>query len=485
MFPWKSTINFNKDNKRSVYLQIADSIISEILNGRIPKSYKMPGTRALAEELSLNRKTISLAYDELLAQGWLEIIPSKGTFVKKALPLVNSKPLPKSVQTKESHFVQSIKPLPFQANQELIKPANSIDDGIPDYRLAPIDLLLKTARSISKGHIGRNVMLNASSYGDPTLRSTLCQYLSTTRALNGEIDNILVTRGSQMAIYLLFSVLLRKGDKVIVGKLNYKYADQIVEHLGANLMRVPLNNEGLDIDEIEKICSKEKIRGIYISPHHHYPTTVTMPAENRMKLLELATKHNFVIIEDDYDYDYHYAGSPILPLASLDSTGSVVYIGSFSKILVPSIRMGYVFAHPTIINEITKLRRMIDKQGDPIMERSLAELIQENEVQRHLKKAVRAYKQRRDVFCQTLTTELGDIVNFNIPDGGMAIWATFTNGIVIRELVDKAEKNNLYLNIDPERTPHSCRFGFASMSESELTTNTDLLIKTIKAYFNS
>jgi GntR family transcriptional regulator/MocR family aminotransferase len=285
-----------------------------------------------------------------------------------------------------------------------------------------------------------------------------------------------------MAIYLLFMVLFKKGDQVIVGELNYRNADQLIEHSGATLVKVPIDKTGLNIESIEQACIERQIRAVYISPHHHYPTTVTMPAENRMKLLELSNQYNFAIIEDDYDYDYHYMGTPILPLASLDKTGNVIYIGSFSKILVPSIRIGYVYAHPKVVEEIAKLRRMIDKQGDPIKERALAELINDNEIQRCLKKAVVAYKNRRDVFCSTLKSELGNTIDFDIPDGGMAIWATFTNSIVISELVKKAEHNGLFLNIDPERTPHSSRLGFASMNEDELGTNLKLLVKTVRAY---
>lgn len=483
MLPWKSIIAISKKSPRAVYLQIADAIVDEILSGRVPQSHKMPGTRLLALELNLNRKTVATAYDELLAQGWLEIIPSRGTFVKKSLPVVTQQPIQIKLQNTPGRFIENLASLPFVANPERSQPKNCIDDGSPDYRLAPIDSLLKTARSISKGSIGRSVLLNSSSFGDITLRKILASYLSTTRALNGTEENILITRGSQMAIYLLSTTLFRPGDNVIVGKLNYKYADQIFEAQGVNLIKVPVNKSGLDINALEKVCSEKKVRAVYISPHHHYPTTVTMPAENRMKLLALANQHDFAIIEDDYDYDYHYSGSPILPLASLDKSGNVIYIGSFSKILVPSIRIGYVFAHPRVIGELAKLRRMIDKQGDPIMERSLAELIRENEVQRCLKKAVTAYKERRDSFCSSLSSGLGNLIEFDIPDGGMAIWATFAPGILIKDLVVQARKKGLTLNIDPERTPHSCRFGFASTNLGELQTNLALLIKTVKEFY--
>jgi GntR family transcriptional regulator / MocR family aminotransferase len=213
----------------------------------------MPGTRVLASELQLNRKTISLAYDELLAQGWIEVLPSTGTFIKQSLPVVNQLPVSNIELKQTGTFIENIGSLPFHPIPELVKPHNCIDDGAPDYRMAPIDALLKTPRSISKGRIGRSVLLNSSSFGDITLRRTLVNYLSTTRTLNGKEENIIKTRGSQMAIYLLFTILLKRGDQVIVGELNYKNADQIIEHTGAELVKVPIDETGLNIHAIEKV----------------------------------------------------------------------------------------------------------------------------------------------------------------------------------------------------------------------------------------
>lgn len=481
MLPWKSIISISKNRSRAIYLQVADAIIEEILKDRIPKGYKMPGGRVLSDALSLNRKTVTQAYDELLAQGWLEIIPSKGTFVKDNLPLMNYQKLEENPVKKNSDLINGLNILPFDENREYSKPQHVIDDGSPDYRFAPVDALYKSARYFTKGRIGKSILLNSSSYGELTLRETLQTYLSDTRALNGSIENIIITRGSQMALYLLFNVLLNKNDNVVVGNLNYYSANTIVKQVGGNLICVPVNNQGLDINAIEDICKKKPIKAVYITPHHHFPTTVIMPVNRRMQLLDLSMKYNFAIIEDDYDYDYHYSGSPILPLASLDKSGNVIYIGSFSKILVPSIRIGYMYAHSKIIQETAKLRRIIDKQGDPIIERALAHLLQENEIQRHLKKAVNAYKKRRDLFCNILKYEFSGHVNFDIPDGGMAIWAKFNAQLMIPELVRKAKKHNLYLNIDSQIIPSSCRLGFASTNEDEIIKNLDLLKKTLSS----
>lgn len=476
MLPWKSIIIINRTDHRPVYLQISDGIIAEIMRGRIKKGMKMPGSRSLAQLLTVNRKTILQAYDELMAQGWMEIIPTKGTFIKKSLPEIKQRPLDQR-STDEINKASSAKEF---SKYEIPRGLHVIDDGTPDYRLAPIDLLLKTARSVSKGNIGKSVLQGNHFFGESKLRNSLADYLSSTRAINGSADNILVTRGSQMAIYLSFATLLKKGDRVIVGELNYHSADKAIEASGGVLVKVPVTQAGLDINIIEKEAQRNKIKALYVTPHHQYPTTVTMPVENRMRLLALAEQYDFHIVEDDYDYDYHYERSPILPLASIDRNQRIIYIGSFSKIIVPSVRIGYMFASESIVQSCGQLRMLIDKLGDPILERALAEMLSNNEVDRFLKKAVNKYKIRRDLFCSTLRNALGQNVDFNVPDGGMAVWVTFKNA-KISDIIRQAEKLKLSLKIDTyEKTANACRFGFASMNTEEILTNTRLLIEAVK-----
>ncbi|UXX78735.1 PLP-dependent aminotransferase family protein [Reichenbachiella carrageenanivorans] len=473
MLPWKSIITLNRNELRPVYLQVSDAIINEIMKGRISKGLKMPGSRTLAQALEVNRKTILQAYDELMAQGWMEIIPAKGTFIKASLPEIKQQALG------QSSMVQTAKE-PTPSKYEISRGEHVIDDGTPDYRLAPIDLLLKTARSVSKGVIGKSVLLGNHYFGEATLRKNLAKHLSTTRAINGSSDNILITRGSQMAIYLAFAQLVSPGDLVIVGELNYHSADRAITAVGGQLVKVPITHKGLDLQAIEKEVKKKSIKALYVTPHHQYPTTVTMPVEERMQLLALAEQYNFYIVEDDYDYDYHYERSPILPLASIDQNSRIIYIGSFSKILVPSIRIGYMYADSTIIQSCGQRRMLIDKMGDPIIERALAELLANNEIDRSLKKAVIAYQARRDLFCGLLRKGLKEEVSFEIPVGGMAVWVTFKN-IKISALIASAQKHKLSLKIDLyEHTQNACRLGFASMNLKEVATNTALLIAAIQ-----
>ncbi|MGL1887815.1 MAG: PLP-dependent aminotransferase family protein [Reichenbachiella sp.] len=468
MLPWKTILKIDLHSNRAKYLQIADAITKEIIGQRIKSGNKLPSSRSLADLLGLNRKTVLQAYDELIAQGWIEIVPSKGSFVKQNLPIIR----PHELGSPTTHEID----IPTQKVHPPI--IGSINDGIPDYRITPLKSLYKTARSIASGPLAKSVMSGEHFSGEPHLKHSLIKYLSETRALNASMDKLMVTRGSQMAIFLALSYIINNGDHVIVGQLNYHTANKTIVALGGILSRVKVDESGLDIEQIETVCKSNKIKAIYISPHHHYPTTVTMPIENRLKLLELANHYNFYIIEDDYDYDYHYLGSPILPLASIDQAQKVIYIGSFSKIFAPSVRIGYMYAHPTIIENSINLRKLIDRRGDPIIERALSILIEENEIKRSIKKAVQAYKQRRDLFCSELNTQLGAHIEFKIPDGGMAIWASFVD-LDIDSLVKQCLSNGLSLDIDTYSGINSCRLGFTSMTDKEIVLNTSILSKSL------
>src|SRR6476660_9289967 len=225
----------------------------------------------------------------------------------------------------------------------------------------------------------------------------------------------MITRGSQMGLFLLSLVLFSRGDNILVGDTNYYYADRVFMNAGAKLVRIRVDESGIDVEAIEKVCKRKKIKAIYITSHHHYPTTVTLSAARRIKLLSLAEQYGFLIIEDDYDYDFHYQSSPILPLVSADTKGMVVYIGTLSKTIAPAIRTGYIIAPTNLILELCRVRQLMDTQGDPIMELALAEMFDEGSIKRHMRKALNEYHRRRDFLCSYLKEKLSGVIEFKVP----------------------------------------------------------------------
>ncbi len=475
MLPYQTLLPFDRQLPTSLSAQIANGLIGCIKQGLLPPAAPLPGTRLLAGLLTVHRQTVVVAYEELAAQGWIGQRPSKGAFVSSRLPEITPQPLTEqTVRRMANQTGYSFKKSPLLAIPVLRSGGlPGFDDGFPDVRLAPLDALARKYRTISQRGFQQHLLGYADTNGSPFLREQLSQYLRDSRGVPASAEHIFTTRGSVMAIYLLAQILLEAGDTVVVGETNYRTADLIFRERGADLRRVPVDNAGLDVDKLEQICQTRPVRLVYVTSHHHYPTTVTLRADRRMRLLQLAEQYDFVILEDDYDYDFHYASSPILPLASADTRGMVVYVGSLTKSIAPAFRLGYVVAPPDLVEELGYRRRIIDRQGDNLLEQAIAELFAEGDLYRHLKKAQRVYHQRRDVFCQLLREQLGHAIDVNTPNGGMAVWAHFDESINLPELAARCRQNGLYLNdgrfYSPDTGPSQyTRLGFASLTADEM-----------------
>jgi len=268
--------------------------------------------------------------------------------------------------------------------------------------------------------------------------------------------------------------LLQKDDVVAVESLGYKPAWSALRLSGARLVPVPVDASGMNVDRLEDVMKREeRVRAIYVTPHHQYPTTVGMAPGRRMQLLELARRHRIAIIEDDYDYEFHYEGRPILPLASADDAGVVVYIGTLSKILAPGLRLGFVIASTPLAERIAALRAVSDRQGDQAVECAVAELLEDGEVQRHARRMRGVYLARRDRLVSALRTKLGDAVSVRPPAGGMALWVRAEDGIDVDAWLDRSLDERVAFStakrfsFDGRPRPYM-RLGFASLDEDEI-----------------
>lgn len=276
-----------------------------------------------------------------------------------------------------------------------------------------------------------------------------------------------------MGIYLAAQLLLNPADTIAVGVSNYRTADETFSFAGANLLRIPMDANGMDVDYLEEILSRKKIKAVYIIPHHHCPTTVTLSVERRLKLLNLAKEYRFAIIEDDYDFDYHYDNKPYLPLASIDHNQNVIYIGSITKTFAPALRIGFLVGPPAFIQAAASLRQLIDRQGDTLLEEAFAVMYDNGEMDRHFRKSLKIYKQRRNLFCQILKSDFSDTIEFKIPEGGLAVWANFEEGVNLTKMSENAMKKGLHIgdgsfNHNESFSANASRMGFASLEEKEM-----------------
>jgi GntR family transcriptional regulator/MocR family aminotransferase len=484
MQPLSTLLSINKQDRQATYLQIAQQLMDMIRRGVLQAGYRLLSSRELATALKVNRVTVVKAYDELLVQGWLQSQVGKGTFVAANLPEMQ----PEKFTTKDSTYINPVKNagFSFTTAPHLARPVMKatsglhFDDGFPDARLAPLSELSRAYRTqLLMGNPYSRLGYNDTK-GSLWLREQLSVYLNGSRGLKTTAENILIVRGTMMGFYLAVTGLVERGDNVIISEMDWGGTYMALSQAGANMLKVPVDQHGIDVDVIERLCQKQKIRMVFVTSHHQYPTTVALRADRRLKLLSLAQEHGFIIFEDDYDYEFHYANKPLLPLAGADHQGMVLYCGSFTKIISPAFRVGYLTGPEDVIDQLARLRRIIDRQGDLMLENALAELLEYGLIQRHLRKSMREYKQRRDVFCEALKGGFGDRVNFAIPDGGMAVWTQFDPQINMVEFAQKALQKGLYFSDGTVYGPHNfTRLGFASSNTSEMEQGIEIMKKSL------
>lgn len=463
------------DKDKPVFLKLAASIQREIERGRLKPGAALPGTRALAKSLRIHRNTVDAAYQELMQQGWLVAEPSRGTFVARNFPDGTEGGRPAS-QKKASGAAEA-----HPASRRLTL---RISDGTPDPRLMPRVELSRAFRRV----LASPIFLSGQGYGDALgnvqLRAALSDYLADERGLTVAPGDILVSRGSQMALFLTARVLIAPGEAVAVENPGYPLAWSAFHAVGARILGVPVDAEGLSVEHFAELCARDRsLRAVYVTPHHQYPTTVTMSASRRQGLMETARKYGITIIEDDYDHDYRFDGRPVLPLVARSTPElDIVYIGSLSKLLAPSIRLGYVVAAPHRLRRMAEERMVIDRQGDLPLEHAVARLIVDGDLRRHAHKARRVYLARRDLAAEEILAKLGDRVAFARPVGGLALWLKLTEGQDVAWAGRAAEcglgiapGSSLYL--EPSSATQAFRFGFAGLDDGELRLAVELLAR--------
>lgn len=474
MVALQNLININRELELPVYLQISNGLVQQIKAGVLASGSRLPGTRSIAETFQVHRKTALAAFDELLSQGWIEVRPSQGTYVSENLPTIAPRRIgvaADAYHAQKAGFEYHEK-LHLHRIQPLIPEGLTLDEGIPDVRMTPVDEIIRHYKSIIARAYNRRLLSYGSVYGDDLLRETLAGFLQETRGMTVQKENVMIIRGSQMSMFLSSQLLFKNSELAVVGESNYIAANLTMKEAGARIMTIPVDDKGIDTQALAALCEKEKVRAVFVTSHHHHPTTVTLSAERRIELLQLSEKHGFAILEDDYDYDFHYRNAPLLPLASADRSGQVIYMGAICKIVAPAYRVGYLVAPREFIEEAGHLRRIIDRQGDAILERSVALMIRQGDYQRHTKKALKIYRERRDHFCQLLERELGEMVSFRIPEGGLAVWVQLRKDLSWLKIAEACKERGLlipnYNTYNYNNTGNNgIRMGFASINFEE------------------
>ena len=469
----KLPLALDGDPETPVFLQIARAITADVRRGRLTGGDELPSSRSLAAELGVHRNTVLAAYRELESEGWIVTRRGRGTYVSSALPDERPRRLVKDAPRFPDAPGFPLPPLAAPTDRPApVDVPYALLGGYADLRHVPTQALARAYRRALDPRRTRRMLGYVDPRGEDSLRSALAAMLARTRGIPVPPEALTVVRGSQEGLYLAARTLLAPGDVVACEALGYAPAWQALRLAGAELAPLPVDADGLRVDALAELVARRPVRAVYLTPHHQHPTTATLKADRRLALLELARRHRLAILEDDYDHEFHYEGRPVLPLAATDAHGSVVYVGTLSKVLAPGLRIGYVVAPRAIVDRIATYRTYVDRQGDPAVERAVATLLEDGEVERHAHRMRRLYRGRRDALAHALERTCGERLEFALPPGGMALWAK-VQGVDPDAWLSRCEARGVTFQTGKRfdfggRARPFVRLGFACCDETEL-----------------
>ena len=355
-----------------------------IVDGRLPVGHRLPATRVLAADLGIGRNSVATAYERLIAEGYLSARVGAGTFV--APVRARRRPRRSAADPLRPRAGWTFTPQPVTSGAAA--PRYDFRTGIPDAELFPFD----TWRRL----VAAEVRLRANSpgtyaepSGHPALRAAIARYLGVSRSVHAGPGDVLVTNGTQHALDLIGRVLLRPGDVVAVEEPGYPPARRLFASLGARVVGVPVDDEGLVVDALPG-----HTRLVYATPSHQFPLGRAMTLARRNALLDWARRRPAAVVEDDYDSEFRFSARPLEPLYSLDAAGRVLYVGTFSKTMLPTVRAGFVLAPPGLQGALAAARQLGDGYGQVAMQAALARFIDEGQLARHVRRAGRVYAER-------------------------------------------------------------------------------------------
>lgn len=448
--------------------RLVGSIVREIQRGALAPGAELPSSRELSRSLGVHRNTVLAAYRELIAQGYLETVKARGTFVSRKIPASEASLGPSCV----APLAIELPPLALGPVGRVHPEELPLLGGLPDLRQFPAAELHRAYRAALRS--AHELFDYGDAQGHIRLRKELAAHLRNQRGVAAHESRLLVTRGSQQALFLAARALIGKRGVIAVEQAGYPAAWDAFRVAGAELVPIPIDKEGLVVSALARLAKRRKLAAVYTTPHHQYPTTVTLSGPRRLELLELAARERFVIVEDDYDHEFHFEGNPVFPLAQKDEHGVVLHVGTLSKVFAPGLRVGYAHGPRELIERMTALRAVVDRQGDAALEVALSSLMEEGEFGAHVRRMFRAYTARRKVFFECLERELGDVVEYEPARGGLAVWARVAPRVDVQRWALRARERKVIFQVgsqfffDRAGGDHHARFGYARLNEAEI-----------------
>jgi GntR family transcriptional regulator/MocR family aminotransferase len=411
------------------YRQIYDRFRGAIADGLLKPGDRIPSARALTKELGLARGTIESAYSLLAAEGYIQAHGQAGTIVTPGLkprsPVASPRPQPdKSAAT--SFRPDSI--LPFQM-------------GLPALDAFPRKIWARLGARCVRA-MQPSDMVHPAVYGLPALRAQIAAYLQVSRGINCSASQIFVTSGYRHSIALIAHALLKAGDRVWVEDPGYPPTRELLGHMNIAAVPIPVDLDGMRISDGAKLAPRA--RAAVVTPAHQSPLCVSLSLPRRLALLDWAARNNAWVIEDDYDGEYRYVSRPLPALKSLDHDGRVLYAGTFSKVLLPSIRLAYLVVPETQIERFERISQVFAGGSPQITQAIVTAFIKEGHFARHIQRMRTLYAERREATATGLESALGKHVLIDSPPGGMHLILRLTGRRLDRRLVARMREDGLY-----------------------------------------
>jgi GntR family transcriptional regulator / MocR family aminotransferase len=480
-------ISVDRRARPPLHQQVYDGLRSAITVGRLAGGQQIPSTRDLSKDLGVSRIPVLSAYSQLIAEGYLETRAGAGTYVCKSLPEQSTSchsPAITEHATRPSFRRASkrAEALPSLTNAPWVNARGAFSLG--QLALDEFPLTLWT-RLVSR--TAKNAKISSLSYGQPhgryDLRRAIASYLGSARAVRCSPEQILIVSGSQQALQIAAWSLLDPGDSIWIEDPAYRLARRVFELAGAKLVPVPVDEEGLHVEQ-----GKQKdpyARAAFVTPSHQLPLGVTMSASRRLQLLEWAQQHGSWIIEDDYDSEFRYESRPIASLQGLDTDKRVIYIGTFSKVLLPSIRVGYMVVPEDMVDRFVTVRQTMDICPADLQQAVLAEFIDEGHFARHIRQMRLIYGERRAALAESLETLLSDELELHGDEAGMHLTVTLKKPGNDREIALRAAKQDLWLwPLSPAyqhlKPRHGFILGFGGVPASQMPRAARLLREVLR-----
>ncbi|WP_433326052.1 PLP-dependent aminotransferase family protein [Spirillospora sp. CA-294931] len=421
--------------RRDLSGQIYRQLRAAIVDGRLRPGQALPPTRELARSLDISRNTVGVAYDRLAAEGFLTGRVGAGTFVQEA--------------GRASRRAPAASPLRPRAAWERVevwpaaRPPGAITHdfraGLPDVGLFPFE----SWRRLMSAQLRPDALDAPNAAGDPAglpaLRAAIARHAGASRSVRASEADVVVTAGVQNALDLICRVLLEPGDVVAVEDPGYPPAHLLFRSLGLDVRGIPVDDEGIRVDALPRDA-----RAVYVTPSHQFPLGMPMSLPRRRALLDWARRRDVVIVEDDYDTEFRYGGRPIEPLQSLDDDGRVLYLGTFSKIMRPVLRLGFLVAPPALHDAFRLARYLSSWHAELPVQAALARFVDEGLLARHIRRSRREYQARHERIAERLASGLPELSV--VPSvAGLHLGATFPDGRDDAEAVARAQDEGVAL----------------------------------------